>query len=69
MKVIVLGSGVIGVASAYFLAQDGHEVTVIDKAKVVVALVCPRFCNSLVELKSPVLAKVVPVRDKPVPAV
>ncbi len=31
MKVIVLGSGVIGVTSAYFLARDGHEVQVIDR--------------------------------------
>jgi D-amino-acid dehydrogenase len=31
MKVIVLGSGVVGVASAWYLAQSGHEVTVIDR--------------------------------------
>jgi D-amino-acid dehydrogenase len=31
MKVIVLGAGVIGVTSAYFLARAGHQVTVIDK--------------------------------------
>jgi D-amino-acid dehydrogenase len=31
MKVIVLGAGVIGVTSAYFLAREGHQVTVIDK--------------------------------------
>ena len=31
MKVIVLGAGVIGVASAYFLARAGHQVVVIDK--------------------------------------
>ena len=31
MKVLVLGSGVIGVTSAYYLAQAGHEVTVIDR--------------------------------------
>lgn len=31
MKIIVLGSGVIGTASAYYLAQQGHEVTVIDR--------------------------------------
>ena len=30
MKVLVLGSGVIGVTSAYYLARAGHEVTVID---------------------------------------
>ncbi len=31
MKVLVLGSGVIGTASAYYLAQAGHEVTVVDR--------------------------------------
>jgi D-amino-acid dehydrogenase len=31
MRVIVLGSGVVGVTSAYYLARAGHEVTVIDR--------------------------------------
>jgi D-amino-acid dehydrogenase len=31
MKVLVLGSGVIGVATAWYLAEAGHEVTVIDR--------------------------------------
>ena len=31
MKVLILGAGVIGVTSAYYLAQAGHEVTVIDR--------------------------------------
>jgi D-amino-acid dehydrogenase len=31
VKVLVLGSGVIGVTSAYYLALAGHEVTVIDR--------------------------------------
>ena len=31
MKVLVLGSGVIGVASAYYLARAGHEVEVVDR--------------------------------------
>ncbi len=31
MKVIVLGSGVIGVTTAYYLAEAGHEVTVVDR--------------------------------------
>jgi len=31
MKIIILGSGVIGTASAYYLAQAGHDVTVIDR--------------------------------------
>ncbi len=31
MRVVILGSGVIGVTSAYYLAKAGHEVTVIDR--------------------------------------
>jgi D-amino-acid dehydrogenase len=31
MKVMVLGAGVAGVACAYYLWRDGHEVTVIDR--------------------------------------
>jgi len=31
MRILVLGAGLIGVASAWHLAQDGHEVTVIER--------------------------------------
>ena len=31
MRVTVLGAGVVGVTSAWYLAADGHEVTVIDR--------------------------------------
>lgn len=31
MRVIILGSGVVGVTSAYYLARAGHEVTVVDR--------------------------------------
>lgn len=31
MHVVILGAGLIGVTSAYFLRQQGHEVTVIDR--------------------------------------
>ena len=31
MKVIVLGAGVIGVASAWYLARAGHDVTVLER--------------------------------------
>lgn len=32
MKTLVLGGGVLGVTSAYYLAKAGHEVTVVDRA-------------------------------------
>jgi D-amino-acid dehydrogenase len=31
MKVLILGSGVIGVTAAYYLAEAGHEVEVVDR--------------------------------------
>ncbi len=31
MKITILGAGVIGVTSAYYLAKAGHEVTVLDR--------------------------------------
>lgn len=31
MKILVLGSGVVGVTSAWYLAKAGHEVTVVDR--------------------------------------
>lgn len=31
MKIVVLGAGVIGVTSAWYLARAGHEVTVVDR--------------------------------------
>lgn len=31
MQIIVLGSGVLGVASAWYLAKAGHQVTVVDR--------------------------------------
>ena len=31
MKVVVLGAGVIGVTSAFYLSRAGHEVTVIER--------------------------------------
>ena len=33
MKVLILGSGVVGTASAYYLAKAGHEVTVLARGR------------------------------------
>jgi D-amino-acid dehydrogenase len=31
MKIVVIGAGIVGLASAYFLARAGHEVQIIEK--------------------------------------
>jgi D-amino-acid dehydrogenase len=31
MRVLVLGAGLVGVSSAWYLSEDGHEVTVVDR--------------------------------------
>ena len=31
VKIVVLGAGVVGTAAAYWLARDGHEVTVVER--------------------------------------
>ena len=31
MKTIVLGAGIVGVATAWYLAKSGHEVDVIER--------------------------------------
>jgi D-amino-acid dehydrogenase len=31
MRIVILGAGVIGTTAAYYLAKDGHEVTVLDR--------------------------------------
>jgi D-amino-acid dehydrogenase len=33
MRVIILGSGIIGTSTAYYLAEAGHEVVVVDRAE------------------------------------
>jgi D-amino-acid dehydrogenase len=33
MHVCVLGGGVVGVTSAWYLAHDGHEVTLVDRQR------------------------------------
>ena len=33
-KVVIVGGGIIGLSSAYYLSQEGHQVTVIDRNKI-----------------------------------
>lgn len=33
-KVVVIGGGIVGLSTAYYLLQDGHQVTVIDKGNI-----------------------------------
>ena len=35
MRIVVLGGGVMGVTTAYYLAAEGHEVVVLDRQKAV----------------------------------
>ncbi|MGH8843377.1 MAG: FAD-dependent oxidoreductase, partial [Advenella sp.] len=30
MHIVVIGAGIIGMTSAYYLAKKGHQVTVVD---------------------------------------
>ena len=38
MKVVVIGGGVVGVTTAYYLAKSGHQVTVVEKESDVATL-------------------------------
>ncbi len=38
MKVVVIGAGVVGVTTAYYLAKSGHQVTVVEKESETAAL-------------------------------
>jgi D-amino-acid dehydrogenase len=31
-NIIIIGGGIIGLSSAYYLLKEGHQVTVIDKS-------------------------------------
>jgi D-amino-acid dehydrogenase len=37
VRIVVLGAGIVGVTSAWYLARDGHDVTVLDRASEVAA--------------------------------
>src|SRR5438445_13794601 len=38
MKAVVIGAGVVGVTTAYYLAKSGHEVTVVERGAEVASL-------------------------------
>ncbi|NCW11989.1 MAG: FAD-dependent oxidoreductase, partial [Chitinophagia bacterium] len=61
MKVVVIGGGVIGLSSAYFLQEAGHSVTVIDQTDILnncsygnAGYVCP---SHFVPLATPGIVK------------
>ena len=33
-KVVIIGGGIVGLSSAYYLQQSGHQVTLIDKTDI-----------------------------------
>jgi len=37
MKIAIIGAGIVGVTSAYELAADGHQVTVLEQRSSVAA--------------------------------
>ena len=34
MNIVIIGGGIVGLSSAYFLQKEGHQVTVIDKSDI-----------------------------------
>ncbi len=34
MRVVIIGGGIVGLSSAYYLSESGHEVTVVDKTDI-----------------------------------
>lgn len=51
MKIVVLGSGVIGITTAWWLAAEGHEVTVIDR-QAGAGRETTRACGGLISVSS-----------------
>src|SRR5690606_26450854 len=47
MKIVVLGGGIIGIATAWWLADEGHEVIVIDR-QAAAGLETTRACGGIV---------------------
>ena len=73
MKVLVLGGGVIGVTTAYYLAKDGHEVAVIERHPVAAGetsyanagLVAPAHAYAWASLRAPkILLKSLFMKDQ-----
>ncbi len=38
-NIVIIGGGIVGLSSAYYLQKEGHQVTVIDKSDIS----CGRF--------------------------
>jgi glycine/D-amino acid oxidase-like deaminating enzyme len=52
-RVVVIGAGVVGTACAYFLARDGHDVTLVDRGAVAGGTTSRGEGNILVSDKEP----------------
>jgi len=72
MKIVVLGAGVVGVTTAYYLARAGHLVTVVDRQPKVAqetsfanaGLIAPAHANSWASPRAPwILAQSLLRRD------
>ena len=64
MKIAIVGAGIIGVTTAYELAHDGHEVTVLEQRSA--AAEEASFANA--GLLSPYLTTPCTIAGKPSPA-
>ena len=56
MKILVLGAGVVGTTAAYYLARDGHEVTVIERharRRAAPAIPMPGWCRPATPRRGP----------------
>src|SRR5882757_3838404 len=34
MKIVIIGAGIIGLSSAYYLQKEGHDITIIDRGDI-----------------------------------
>ena len=62
MRIVIMGGGVIGVTTAYFLAKEGHEVVVITPASALGQKLIGKRAGDVIALQPGVSAKVIAVQ-------